>query len=76
MEIITTELTFSLTTKEIEVLRLMSFGYTNKQIATSLFCSKKTIEGNINTIHDKLSEIRGNRNKRVSAVLYYLKYHA
>ncbi len=41
------------TTREIEVLMLIADGYTNHEIADKLFTSKRTIEGNRQTLLEK-----------------------
>jgi len=44
-----------LTTREIEVLMLVADGMTNQEIADKLFTSKRTIEGNRQTLLEKTS---------------------
>lgn len=47
------ELAVQLTTREIEVLMLVADGMTNQEIADKLFTSKRTIEGNRQTLLEK-----------------------
>lgn len=63
----------TLTQREREVLAYMAEGQTNEQITTLLHLSTPTVERHISAIFTKLdlSEHRGN--KRVLAVLEYLK---
>jgi DNA-binding NarL/FixJ family response regulator len=44
----------SLSTREIEVLRLVAAGKTNKEIASALFISEGTVKTHVNSIHEKL----------------------
>ena len=43
-----------LTAREVEVLRLLAAGHSNKEIATELFISVRTVETHRRTIHKKL----------------------
>src|SRR5205823_7728685 len=43
-----------LTVRELEVLKLMSRGGTNKELATSLSISEGTVKGHVNNILSKL----------------------
>jgi DNA-binding NarL/FixJ family response regulator len=54
----------SLTSREIEILRLMSLGYLNKQIATSFNTSEQTVKNYISRIFIKLGAAN-----RVEAVI-------
>jgi DNA-binding NarL/FixJ family response regulator len=49
-----TERPFGLTAREIEVLRLVARGKTNKAIAHELFLSEKTIDRHVSNIFDKI----------------------
>jgi DNA-binding NarL/FixJ family response regulator len=44
----------SLSAREIEVLRLVAAGKTNKEIASALFISEGTVKTHVNSIHEKL----------------------
>jgi len=44
----------ALTQREIEVLRLVAAGKTNKEIASALFISEGTVKTHVNSIHEKL----------------------
>jgi len=44
----------SLTPREIEILRLVAAGYTNKAIAAEIFISEKTVEFHLDNIYRKL----------------------
>lgn len=43
-----------LTTREIEVLSLISEGHSNKEAAETLFVSKRTVDFHLSNIYDKL----------------------
>ncbi len=58
-----------LTDREIEVLKRIAKGYTNKQIAMQLFLSEKTIKNYATSIYRKL-EVRD----RVQATLYAIRH--
>lgn len=45
---------FSLSIREREIMRLVGLGYTNKQIATSLFISPRTVDNHCSHIRSKL----------------------
>jgi two-component system NarL family response regulator len=55
----------ALTTREGEILRLLTSGGTNKEIAQALFISEKTVKCHLNNIFRKL-----NFTRRLDAVLY------
>jgi DNA-binding CsgD family transcriptional regulator len=55
-----------LTKREIEVLRYISQGKTNKEIASKLFISEHTVRTHLNRIYKKLGV-----DSRVEAALYY-----
>jgi two-component system, NarL family, response regulator len=57
-----------LTTREIEVLRLMAEGKSNKEIGAALFISEGTVKTHVNNIHEKLSV-----SDRTEAVIVALK---
>ena len=57
-----------LTTREEEVLRCLTMGWTNKEIAEALFISEKTVKCHLNSIFRKL-----NVSRRLQAILYALK---
>src|SRR6266705_2326526 len=59
-----------LTTREIEVLRLLSMGLSNKQIAERLVLSHHTVSGHIQSIFGKLA-----LNSRSAATRYALEHH-
>ena len=59
-----------LTTREIEVLRLLSIGLSNKQIAGRLVISPHTVSGHIQSIFSKLA-----LNSRSAATRYALEHH-
>lgn len=64
----------SLTSREADVLHLMAEGRTNRRIATELFLSEKTVEGNVRRIFDKLNLAETpHENRRVLAVLAFLR---
>jgi len=59
-----------LTAREIEVLRLLAMGLSNKQIAGRLVLSPHTVNGHIHSIFGKLA-----LNSRSAATRYALEYH-
>ena len=75
LPVISTELLFppayeELTPREIEVLRLLATGLSNKQIAGRLVLSPHTVNGHIHSIFGKLA-----LNSRSAATRYALEYH-
>jgi DNA-binding NarL/FixJ family response regulator len=58
----------SLTQREQEVLRILTKGSTNKEIAKALFISEKTVKSHLNSIFRKLKVSR-----RLQAILYAIK---
>ena len=44
----------NLTPREVEILRLILMGYTNKAIAAEIFVSEKTVEFHLDNIYTKL----------------------
>jgi DNA-binding NarL/FixJ family response regulator len=60
--------TDGLTKREIEVLYHLAKGLSNKQIATTLYISDKTVKSHINRIFKKL-----NINRRIEALLFAMK---
>lgn len=59
---------YSLTTREIEALNLISKGMVNKEIAKQLYISEKTVKNHVNNIFKKL-----NVSNRVEAVIFALQ---
>ncbi len=57
-----------LTPREQEVLRLLTKGSTNKEIAKALFISEKTVKSHLNSIFRKL-----NVSRRLQAILYAIR---
>jgi DNA-binding NarL/FixJ family response regulator len=64
-----------LTTRELEILSLLSQGYTNSSIADTLFIDIKTVEHHLNSMYSKLKADPGYNTKhlRVSAARLYLE---
>ncbi len=64
-----------LTTRELEILGLLSQGYTNSAIAGTLFIDIKTVEHHLNSMYSKLKSDPGYNDKhlRVSAARLYLE---
>jgi DNA-binding NarL/FixJ family response regulator len=64
-----------LTARELEILSLLSQGYTNQQIAETLFIDIKTVEHHLNSMYSKLKSDPGYNAKhlRVSAARLYLE---
>jgi len=64
-----------LTTRELEILSLLSQGYTNLAIAQTLFIDIKTVEHHLNSMYSKLKTDPDFNNKhlRVSAARLYLE---
>ena len=60
----------SLTKREIEVLRLIALGKSNREIADDLVLGEKTIKTHVSNILGKL-----NLNSRTQAALYALRIH-
>ena len=44
----------NLTSRELEILRLVLRGYTNKAIAAEMFISEKTVEFHLDNVYDKV----------------------
>ena len=59
-----------LTPRELEVLRLLATGKTNKQIAADLFLSERTIDRHVSNILTKIDAP-----SRAAATAYACKYH-
>ncbi|MCK4274564.1 MAG: response regulator transcription factor [Dehalococcoidales bacterium] len=64
-----------LTTRELEILGLLSQGYTNSAIAETLFIDIKTVEHHLNSMYSKLKADPDYNSKhlRVSAARLYLE---
>ena len=64
-----------LTNRELEILSLLSQGYTNSAIAGTLFIDIKTVEHHLNSMYSKLKADPGYNDKhlRVSAARLYLE---
>ena len=64
-----------LTTRELEILSLLSQGYTNLSIANTLFIDIKTVEHHLNSMYSKLKADPDYNSKhlRVSAARLYLE---
>ncbi len=64
-----------LTTRELEILSLLSQGYTNSAIAETLFIDIKTVEHHLNSMYSKLKTDPDYNTKhlRVSAARLYLE---
>ncbi len=64
-----------LTTREMEILSLLSQGYTNSSIADTLFIDIKTVEHHLNSMYSKLKADPDYNTKhlRVSAARLYLE---
>ncbi len=57
-----------LSKREIEILEMLSKGFTNKEIAAAVFISHETVRKHIYNIYDKLHV-----NNRIEAVNFFLK---
>jgi len=64
-----------ITTRELEILSLLSQGYTNSAIAETLFIDIKTVEHHLNSMYSKLKADPDYNSKhlRVSAARLYLE---
>ena len=64
-----------LTTRELEILSLLSQGYTNSAIAETLFIDIKTVEHHLNSMYSKLKADPAyiSKHLRVSAARLYLE---
>jgi DNA-binding NarL/FixJ family response regulator len=64
-----------LTTRELEILSLLSQGYTNSAIADTLFIDIKTVEHHLNSMYSKLKSDPDYNTKhlRVSVARLYLE---
>jgi len=66
-----------LTPRELEVLRLLTEGRSNRAIADALVVTPKTLEGHISQIFLKLGlRDSADEHRRVAAVLVYLDHTA
>jgi DNA-binding CsgD family transcriptional regulator len=70
IELISSPTNEELTAREIEVLRLLAIGLSNKQIAERLILSPHTVSGHIQSIFGKLA-----LNSRSAATRYALEHH-
>jgi DNA-binding NarL/FixJ family response regulator len=59
-----------LTTREVEVLRLLAAGKTNRAIASDLFISEKTVARHVSNIFTKLG-----LSSRSAATAYAYEHH-
>jgi two-component system, NarL family, response regulator LiaR len=59
----------SLTEREMEVLKLLALGKTNKEIASNLFISERTVKFHVSSILKKLDV--GNRTEAVSLAAHH-----
>ncbi|MDY6907040.1 MAG: response regulator transcription factor [Chloroflexota bacterium] len=64
-----------LTARELEILSLLSKGYTNSAIAETLYIDVRTVENHINSMYGKLKAETnfGDKHARVSAARLYLE---
>lgn len=60
----------NLTKREYEVIRLISRGFNNKEIATELFISEKTVKNHVSNIFKKIKVT-----DRTQAALYAIKHN-
>ncbi len=60
----------NLTKREYEVIKLISQGYNNKEIATELFISEKTVKNHVSNIFKKIKVT-----DRTQAALYAIKHN-
>ena len=63
----------ALSPRELEILRLMAQGYSNAEIEAALFISPATVAKHVGNIFDKLGLPADTGNRRVRAVLAFLK---
>ena len=59
--------TISISERELDIIRLIANGYSNKEIATELFLSEGTVRNYLSSILDKLQL----RDRTQVAVFYY-----
>ena len=64
------DLAYGITSRELEVLRLLVAGYTDRQIAEELFISRRTAQGHVAIIFNKLGV-----NSRAAATAVALRAH-
>ena len=64
-----------LTARELEILSLLSQGYTNSAIATSLYIDIKTVEHHLNSMYSKFKTdpVFNDKHLRVSAAKLYIE---
>jgi DNA-binding CsgD family transcriptional regulator len=58
-----------LTPREVEVLRLIAAGKSNRQIADALFISERTVKGHMTNLHMKI-----NAHSKADATAYALRH--
>lgn len=58
----------NLSTREMQILEFMSYGYTDKEIALKLGISERTVQSYVNRIIPKL-----NARNRIAAVANYIR---
>jgi len=64
------KITFNLTSREIEILRELAKGLSNKEIADKLYISEKTVKNHLTNIFQKMGV-----NDRTQAVLLGIKHN-
>lgn len=67
--------TFDLSNKEVEIIRLVASGYSNQEIADTLFLSVGTIKNNVTTILSKL-ELRDRTQLAIFAFENHIMHHS
>lgn len=61
-----------LTPREMEIISLKSWGYTNKQIAGRYHLSIHTVRKHVDRISEKIKESTGNKSNYLKIGLFYL----
>ncbi|MHB0913173.1 MAG: helix-turn-helix domain-containing protein [Armatimonadota bacterium] len=67
------EISVNLTKRELEVLRLVLEGMSNKEVALQLCCSKRTIDFHLGRVYEKLAVSNRVQAMRRAAVLGLLE---